>query len=233
MVTVVVTRGSAGVDIIDTYAEKLCGKSKTKYTYKGKCLSMTKVNAGTITKDGAKISKSRGNVVNPDEYIAAWGADTVRLYLMFMGPYMQGGDFSDRGIAGVRRFLGRVWHLVAGQAGALSEGPAPDARRRRLHQAIDAVTRAIDELSYNTAIAALMDYAGTIGRHERLHAEDCAECESGTRRVERIDRRIALHGPLDDAQRAKLMEIADKCPVHQTLTARLEIRTTPEAVAVT
>lgn len=69
--------------------------------------------------------------------------------------------------------------------------------------------------------------------HERLYAEDCAECEGGKRRVERIDRRIALHGGLDDAQRAKLMEIADKCPVHQTLTARLEIRTTPEAVAAT
>ncbi|HET7845567.1 MAG TPA: OsmC family protein [Xanthomonadales bacterium] len=64
--------------------------------------------------------------------------------------------------------------------------------------------------------------------HERLHVEDCAECEGGKRRVERIDRRIALTGALDDAQRAKLMAIADKCPVHQTLTARMEIHTTLE-----
>jgi len=64
--------------------------------------------------------------------------------------------------------------------------------------------------------------------HERLHVEDCAECEGGKRRVERIDRRLVLEGPLSDEQRAKLLVIANKCPVHQTLTARMEIRTTLE-----
>ena len=61
--------------------------------------------------------------------------------------------------------------------------------------------------------------------HARLHAEDCAECEDGKRRVERIERRIALSGPLDAEQKARLLAIAEKCPVHQTLTATLEIRT--------
>jgi leucyl-tRNA synthetase len=127
---------------------------------------------GTITKDGAKISKSRGNVINPDEYIAAWGADTLRTYLMFMGPYTQGGDFSDRGIAGVRRFLGRVWAQIARQAGHLRDDPAPPDRRRRLHQTIQRVTDDIGELGYHTAIAALMEYVGSIPPRGQLHAEE-------------------------------------------------------------
>ena len=60
-------------------------------------------------REGAKMSKSRGNVVNPDEYVEQWGADTLRTYLMFLGPYEEGGDFRDQGIAGVRRFLDRLW----------------------------------------------------------------------------------------------------------------------------
>jgi leucyl-tRNA synthetase len=67
---------------------------------------------GLIIKDGAKMAKSQGNVINPDEYIDTYGADALRTYLMFMGPYEAGGDFSDRGIGGVVRFLERVWRLV-------------------------------------------------------------------------------------------------------------------------
>jgi leucyl-tRNA synthetase len=127
---------------------------------------------GTITKDGAKISKSRGNVVNPDEYIETWGADTVRMYLMFMGPYTQGGDFSDRGISGVRRFLSRVWHLVVKHADHVYSGIAPVPYRRRLHQTIQSVTEDIRELGYNTAIAALMEYVSTIQQRDELYAEE-------------------------------------------------------------
>ncbi|HET9223645.1 MAG TPA: leucine--tRNA ligase, partial [Roseiflexaceae bacterium] len=127
---------------------------------------------GTITKDGAKISKSRGNVVNPDEYIARWGSDTVRTYLMFMGPYTLGGDFSDRGISGVRRFLSRVWNLVVKHADRLNAGAAPDAYRRRLHQAIHTVSQDVRELGYNTAIAALMEYTTAIQQRDELYAEE-------------------------------------------------------------
>ena len=67
---------------------------------------------GLIVKDGSKMSKSRGNVVVPDEYIAQWGADTFRMYLMFLGPFQEGGDFRDEGISGPRRFLEKVWKLV-------------------------------------------------------------------------------------------------------------------------
>jgi leucyl-tRNA synthetase len=127
---------------------------------------------GIITKDGAKISKSRGNMVNPDDYIAAWGADTVRAYLMFMGPYTQGGDFSDRGISGVRRFLNRVWNLVVKHADHLNGGTALAAYRRRLHQTIYSVTEDIRELGYNTAIAALMQYTTAIQQRDELYAEE-------------------------------------------------------------
>ena len=67
---------------------------------------------GLIVNDGAKMSKTRGNVVVPDEYIERWGADTFRMYLMFLGPFEEGGDFRDEGISGPRRFLDKVWSFV-------------------------------------------------------------------------------------------------------------------------
>ncbi|HXF96630.1 MAG TPA: leucine--tRNA ligase, partial [Gemmatimonadales bacterium] len=73
---------------------------------------------GLIIKDGAKMSKSRGNVVVPDAYIQKWGADTFRMYLMFLGPFQEGGDFRDEGITGIRRFLERVWALAHEAVGA-------------------------------------------------------------------------------------------------------------------
>ncbi len=127
---------------------------------------------GLIVKDGAKMSKSRGNVVNPDQYIDKYGADTLRIYLMFLGPYSQGGDFSDRGIAGVRRFLNRVWELVFKHCARLQRG-APDLEsRRRLHRTIQKVTDDIQSLKYNTTIAALMEYLNTIERRESLYREE-------------------------------------------------------------
>ncbi|HEU5103678.1 MAG TPA: class I tRNA ligase family protein [Roseiflexaceae bacterium] len=127
---------------------------------------------GTITKDGAKISKSRGNVINPDEYIAEWGADTVRTYLMFMGPYTQGGDFSDRGISGIQRFLNRVWNLVIKHVGRIDASAPPAAYRRTLHQTIQTVTEDTRELGYNTAIAALMQYVTAIQSRDQLYEEE-------------------------------------------------------------
>ncbi len=129
---------------------------------------------GTITKDGAKISKSRGNVINPDGYIAHFGADVIRVYLMFMGPYEAGGDFNDRGIGGVVRFLDRVWLLVQRHAaptinrGATTQLPA----RRMLHQAIKRVTEDIAAFKYNTAIAALMAYLNFLETRQDVTREE-------------------------------------------------------------
>ncbi len=114
---------------------------------------------GMIIREGAKMSKSRGNVVNPDEFFERWGADSFRTYLMFLGPYEEGGDFRDSGISGVRRFLDRLWLAVAEQ----TTGGTPDEGVvRKLHQTIAKVSRDVPALSYNTAIAAMMEYMNTM-----------------------------------------------------------------------
>jgi len=120
---------------------------------------------GTIIKDGAKMSKSRGNVVNPDAYVERWGADTFRMYLMFLGPYQEGGDFRDAGINGIRRFLDKVWALVDGVAvGPQTPSPNPQdpALVRLMHRTIQRVTEDTESLSYNTAIAAMMEYVNAL-----------------------------------------------------------------------
>ena len=108
---------------------------------------------GLIIKDGAKMSKSKGNVVNPDEYIASFGADTLRMYLMFLAPFEQGGDFRDSGVLGVERFLKRVWNLGAVASGMAESGSKNAAL---LHKTIKKVAEDIENLHYNTAISALM-----------------------------------------------------------------------------
>ncbi|HEU4720670.1 MAG TPA: leucine--tRNA ligase [Gemmatimonadaceae bacterium] len=125
---------------------------------------------GMIVRDGAKMSKSRGNVVNPDQYIDEWGADAFRTYLMFLGPFEDGGDFRDQGISGVKRFLDRLWKSVhdARRDGA----PDPEVQRK-LHQTIKKVGEDIPRLSYNTAIAAMMEYMNTLRAGERApHVEE-------------------------------------------------------------
>jgi leucyl-tRNA synthetase len=119
---------------------------------------------GTIVRDGAKMSKSRGNVVIPDDYVERWGADTFRTYLMFLGPYEEGGDFRDQSIAGVRRFLERLWASVEG---AVPHGAPDPLVMRKLHQTIKKVSADIPALSYNTAIAAMMEYINVVRREER------------------------------------------------------------------
>ena len=120
---------------------------------------------GMIIRDGAKMSKSRGNVVNPDEYVTQWGADAFRTYLMFLGPFEEGGDFRDAGISGVKRFLDRVW----ASAHQMRDDGAPDAGvMRKLHQTIRKVTDDIPRLSYNTAIAAMMEYVNALRSGERV-----------------------------------------------------------------
>jgi len=115
---------------------------------------------GMIVKDGAKMSKSRGNVVIPDEYIAQWGADTFRMYLMFLGPYQEGGDFRDEGISGIRRFLDKMWGLV--NAATFEGGEIAAPTMRKLHQTISGVADDLEELRYNTAIAKLMEYVNVL-----------------------------------------------------------------------
>ena len=118
---------------------------------------------GLIIKDGAKMSKSRGNVVNPDEYVHRYGADTLRLYLLFLGPYEEGGDFTDAGIRGITRFLTRVWRLAlegaAPQPRPAAEEPYDPAILAPMHRAIATVQADIEALHFHTAIAAIMSYS--------------------------------------------------------------------------
>jgi leucyl-tRNA synthetase len=110
------------------------------------------------------MSKTKGNIVVPDEYIAQWGADAFRTYLMFLGAYEEGGDFRDAGISGVRRFLDRLWSSVCAST---TDGAPDPAVMRKLHQTIKKVGDDIATLGYNTAIAAMMEYINVVRREER------------------------------------------------------------------
>ncbi len=112
--------------------------------------------------DGEKMSKSRGNVVNPDEFVDKYGADTVRGYLMFIGPWNLGGPWNTDAIEGIVRFLYRAWTVVIDEPSAENvdaEPSAGDVRdlERKLHQTITKVTDDVTDFRFNTAISALME----------------------------------------------------------------------------
>ena len=113
---------------------------------------------GLIIKDGKKMSKSRGNVVVPDDYIDKYGADTLRMYLMFVGFYGQGGDFRDTGIAAMHRFLERVWGFYSDSNSKIGT-KSTSGMARQVNQCIRDVTNRIKRFKYNTAISALMELA--------------------------------------------------------------------------
>ncbi len=133
------------------------------------------VNQGMILgENGEKMSKSRGNVVNPDEVVREYGADSLRLYEMFMGPLPDSKPWSMEGVSGVRNFLGRVWRLIIDEKAdelCLSEALVDDAPSdedlRMLHATIRAVTEDIDRLSFNTAIARMMEFVNHFTRLDR------------------------------------------------------------------
>ena len=116
------------------------------------------------------MSKSRGNVVTPDTFIAKYGADCFRTYLMFLGPYTLGGDFQDKGITGVRRFYDRIYRIVC--TGNLSTIPMEDKKLvTLLHKTIRDVTGHIQNLEYNTAIAFMMEFLNEITRQDIVYKE--------------------------------------------------------------
>jgi leucyl-tRNA synthetase len=143
---------------------------------------------GMITRDGAKMSKSRGNTVSPAEYVERFGADSLRTYICFMGPPIKGGDWSDEGVEGIFRFLARLWRLGREVTDRTKEVGAPDDARARdsatrdpeqdapsdgearqllakSHWAIDKATRDIEpRFQFNTAIAAVMELVNEIYR---------------------------------------------------------------------
>ncbi|MDP2728683.1 MAG: leucine--tRNA ligase, partial [Dehalococcoidia bacterium] len=127
-------------------------------------------NQGTITYDRRKMSKSRGNVVNPDDYVTSMGADTVRAYLMFVGPWEQGGDWNDKGIAGIHRWLNRVWRLTLAPPEGITreeeegEGLHPKILRHMTHRTIQKVTEDLERFRFNTMLAALMELTNYLNK---------------------------------------------------------------------
>jgi leucyl-tRNA synthetase len=109
--------------------------------------------------DGQRMSKSRGNVVAPDEQVKKFGADVFRCYLMFIGPWDQGGPFGVEGIAGLQRWLNRVWNVAIEEPTFAAGGVGEEARglRRLTHQTIRRVTDDIEAFRFNTMLAALME----------------------------------------------------------------------------
>jgi leucyl-tRNA synthetase len=144
---------------------------------------------GMITKDGAKMSKSKGNVVTPGKYLDRLGADTLRLYILFMGPPELSKDWSDAGVEGAHRFLGRVWRLVyeryqpALEKGGAAQGPP--SRHRAMesltHRTVMNVTRDIEQFAFNTAVSFIMELVNGIYRYEADEGADLAVLEHAVR----------------------------------------------------
>ena len=109
---------------------------------------------GTITKDGAKMSKSRGNTVSPDLFVDKYGSDTFRCYLMFMGPYDEGGDWNDKGIKGINKFLSRSFRICQKKV----DYDENNEDLFMIHSTIKAVTQNLDEMKFNTALSRLMEF---------------------------------------------------------------------------
>jgi leucyl-tRNA synthetase len=123
-----------------------------------------------ITREGAKMSKSKGNTVSPMEYVERFGADTARCYILFIGPPSEDADWQDAGVGGVQRFLSRLWTAASDAVASTSPDDAPSGDAagellRKAHWAIDKVTRDMQtDFAFNTAIAAVMELTNEIYR---------------------------------------------------------------------
>ena len=146
---------------------------------------------GTIIYKGSKMSKSRGNVIAPDDYVKAVGSDVVRTYLMFIGPWDQGGEWSDSGINGSARWLNRVWDIAHLPAPTLNQCESGDKNMDRLlHKTIQRVTDDIDRFKYNTAISSLMEFTN------ELSAAHSANTVSLSKWKDSLDHLLILMSPI-------------------------------------
>jgi leucyl-tRNA synthetase len=140
--------------------------------------------------DGERMSKSRGNVQDPDELVARYGADTVRLFLMFMGPWDQGGPWSPTGIGGVSKFLHRVWAIAADPHGGEAGGAAPageaehvarDRMRSAAHKTLAAVTEDYEGFRWNTMVAKLMELSNLLFKYRGTSVAGLPEWDEAVR----------------------------------------------------
>ena len=139
------------------------------------------VHQGLITNQGAKMSKSKGNVVSPDEFIDQYGSDVFRMYLMFMGPFTAGGDWNDTGIKGVDRFVQRIFSLFETNIAKNGKGKGKSMNTKldqdskevntKLHATIKKVSEDIPRMQFNTALSALMELLNIVEKQDSLSFE--------------------------------------------------------------
>ena len=151
-------------------------------------------NQGHILSEGEKMSKSRGNVVAPDEYVGKYGADAVRCYLMFIGPWDRGGSWQDTGINGVSRWLNRVWEIAQRDSRILDDLPSDDDANteltRTIHKTIRRVERDVEAFKFNTALAGLMEFSNSLNS-----AWEAKNVDSGTWN-EAVEKLLVLLAPM-------------------------------------
>lgn len=143
---------------------------------KGESMVLKSNPAIRVSSRAHKMSKSRGNVVNPDSVITSFGADALRCYLMFMGPLEQVKPWGTRGVQGMSRFLGRVWRLVVDPitgdvCNAITEEKASNEQLKALHQTIKRVTDDVEGLRFNTALSSMMEYVNVATKWEKRPKE--------------------------------------------------------------
>jgi leucyl-tRNA synthetase len=153
-------------------------------------------NQGMIVHGGGKMSKSKGNVLAPDEMVASHGADAVRLYMLFIAPWFDGGVWYDEGIHGTRRFLNGVYYLATRTypAGALDEGESAEERElvRLTHRTIKACTRDIEEFRFNTYVASMMKLRNAL---EEAHQGEVARSAAYRRALDALMLLVAPAAP--------------------------------------
>jgi len=153
-------------------------------------------NQGVILgPDGNRMSKSRGNVVAPDEQVVQWGADCFRCQLMFVGPWDQGGPYNPTGMAGISRWLHRLWSLVVDPVELTDAPDAPATRelRRITHKTILAATQDIEHFRFNTMISRLMEHSSALQRAREAGPVDRAAWEEGIRTALLLTAPLAPH----------------------------------------
>ncbi|MEX0750774.1 MAG: leucine--tRNA ligase, partial [Dehalococcoidia bacterium] len=143
--------------------------------------------------DGQRMSKSRGNVIAPDEPVSRWGADTFRAYLMFLGPWDEGGLYDPSGISGVHRWLNRAWNVVTGEIAKTSNADAAETRelRRWTHKTLQKITDDMERFRWNVMIAALMEFVNHLTKLRESNA-----AVDGAAWDEAIEKLVLMMAPL-------------------------------------